>query len=97
MRIGDQIYITRGESEYVVRTKDDPNRCRLSVNGLFFLDKNGEPNSMMLKTLDLQDRYDLLVFYRDNLIASSGTVGDWVDLAYVPSVLGVDLPERLQK
>ena len=42
-------------------------------------------------------RYDLLVFYRDNLISSSGTVGDWVDLAYVPQVLGVDLPERLQK
>lgn len=42
-------------------------------------------------------KYDLLAFYRDNLISSSGTVGDWVDLAYVPQVLGVDLPERLQK
>lgn len=42
-------------------------------------------------------KYDLLTFYRDNLISSSGTVGDWVDLAYVPQVLGVDLPERLQK
>lgn len=42
-------------------------------------------------------KYDLLCFYRDNLISSSGTVGDWVDLAYVPQVLGVELPERLQK
>lgn len=42
-------------------------------------------------------RYDLLTFYKDNLIASSGTVGDWIDLAYVPQVLGVELPERLQK
>lgn len=42
-------------------------------------------------------KYDLLVFYRDNLIASSGTVGDWVDLAYVPQVLGVEFPERIQK
>ena len=42
-------------------------------------------------------KYDLLTFYRDNLIASSGTVGDWVDLAFVPQVLGVDLPERIQK
>lgn len=42
-------------------------------------------------------RYDLLTFYKDNLIANSGTVGDWLDLAYVPQVLGVDLPERLQK
>ena len=96
-KIGDNIYITRGEVEDVVRTKDAPNKCRLSINGLFFLDKNGEPNSIILKTIDLQNRYDLLSFYKDNLIASSGTVGDWLDLAYVPQVLGVDLPERLQK
>lgn len=96
-KIGGEIYITKGEVEDVVRTKDNPNKVRLSVNGLFFLDKNGEPNSMILKTSRLQDQYDLLVFYRDNLIASSGTVGDWIDIAYVPQVLGVDLPERLQK
>ena len=96
-KIGDSIYITRGEVEDVVRTKDAPNKCRLSLNGLFFLDKNGEPNSIILKTIDLQNRFDLLAFYKDNLIASSGTVGDWIDLAYVPQVLGVELPERLQK
>lgn len=96
-KIGDNIYITRGEVEDVVRTKDAPNKCRLSLNGLFFLDKNGEPNSIILKTIDLQNRFDLLAFYKDNLIASSGTVGDWLDLAYVPQVLGVELPERLQK
>lgn len=96
-KIGDSIYITRGEIEDVIRTKDAPNKCRLSINGLFFLDKNGEPNSIILKTIDLQNRYDLLSFYKDNLIASSGTVGDWLDLAYVPQVLGVELPERLQK
>jgi hypothetical protein len=61
------------------------------------LDKNGEPNSIILKTQTLQDKFDLLVFYRDNLIASSGTVGDWLDLAYVPQVLGVDLPDRIQR
>ena len=42
-------------------------------------------------------KYDLLCFYRDNLIASSGTVGDWIDLAFVPQALGVDLPEKLQR
>lgn len=96
-KIGDTIYITKGENDDIVRSKDAPNKCRLSVNGLFFLDKNGEPNSIILKTQSLQDRFDLLEFYKNNLIASSGTVGDWVDLAYVPQVLGVELPERLQK
>ena len=42
-------------------------------------------------------KYDLLIYYRDNLIATSGTVGDWIDLAHVPQVLGVELPERLEK
>lgn len=54
-KIGDEIYITRGESEYIIRTKDNPNKCKLSINGLFFLDKNGDPNSMIIKTMDLQD------------------------------------------
>jgi len=31
------------------------------------------------------------------LIANSGTVGDWIDLALIPKELGVDLPERLVK
>lgn len=55
VKIGEEIYITKGESEYVNRSKDNPKRCRLSVNGLFLLSKNGEPNSIVLNTMDLQD------------------------------------------
>jgi hypothetical protein len=43
---------------------------------MFFADKNGQPFSLILNTMSLQDKYDLLIFCRDNLIASSGTVGD---------------------
>lgn len=42
-------------------------------------------------------RYDVLNFYKENLIAESGTVGDWVDLAYLPKVFGADLTERIMK
>ena len=42
-------------------------------------------------------KYDVLHFYRDNLIASSGTTGDWVDVSMLPAFLGDDLPERLIK
>ena len=97
VKIGSDIYITRGEIEDDRRSQHNPKDCSLSVNGMFFLDKNGQPFSIMLMTGDLQDKYDLLLFYRDNLIATSGTVGDWIDLAHVPSVLGVELPERLEK
>lgn len=76
---------------------DAPNKCRLSVNGLFFLDNNGDPFSLMINTMSLQDKYDLLLYYRDNLIASSGTVGDWLDIAHIPTALGVTMPERIQK
>lgn len=64
---------------------------------MFFLDHNGDPFSLVLNTMNLQDKYDLLLFYRDNLIASSGTVGDWLDLANLPTALGVSMPERIQK
>lgn len=96
-RIGEEIYITKGESDFVIRTKDNPNRARLSVNGLFFLDKNGQPNSMIEKTMKLQDRFDILSFYETNLIANSGTKGDFIDVTMLPTFLGENTPERLQK
>lgn len=97
VRIGEDIFITRGESKNIVRSQTNPKDCTLSINGIFFNDRNGNPFSVMLSTMDLQDKYDLLIYSRDNLIASSGTVGDWIDIAHVPSVLGVDLPDRIQK
>lgn len=97
VRIGETIYITRGKSEFVSRSIDTPGKCGLSVNGIFFLDTNGEPFSLIVNTMSLQDKYDLLIYYRDNLIANSGTVGDWLDLASLPAVLGEETPERIQQ
>lgn len=97
VRIGEDIYILRGKNENVVRTKDDPSHCSLSVNGVYFVNRGADPYSLVLACADLQDKYDLLHFYRDNLIASSGTVGDWIDISMIPTSLGVKLPERLQK
>ena len=45
--------------------------------------------------LNLQDKYDLLHFYRDNLIANSGTTGDWIDFSLIPTSLGVNLPDKV--
>lgn len=96
VKIGEEIYVCRGEVD-VIRSMSNPKECTLSVNGMFFSDKNGQPFSLIVNTMAMQDKYDILQFYRDNLIASSGTIGDWIDLAHVPAVLGVELPERLQK
>lgn len=97
VKIGDSIYITPGEPEYYVQSRTNPKDVSLSVNGMFFNDKNGQPYSLMLATMDLQDRYDLLIYSRDNLIATSGTVGDWIDVAHLPVFLGVKMPERIMK
>lgn len=96
-RIGESIYILNGKDENVIRSKDNPRYCCLTVNGIYFTNRNGEPYSLMLACASLQDKYDLLHFYRDNLIASSGTVGDWIDVSMIPKFLGVNLPERLEK
>lgn len=76
VKIGEEIYICRGESENIVRSISNPKDCTLSINGIFFMDKNGAPFSIVVHTMDLQDRYDLCIYYRDSLIANSGTIGD---------------------
>jgi len=52
-RIGTDIYVLDGENEYVVRTEDDPDNVRLTLNGLFYTTRTGMPFSLMLATADL--------------------------------------------
>ena len=97
VRISSNVYVLTGKVENVSRSIDDPRSCTLSVNGIFYADRNGDPFSLILSTASLQDKFDMLNFYRDNIISESGTVGDWIDIAYLPKVLGSDLTERLLK
>jgi len=55
IKIGEEVYIVRGESENVVRSVSNPKDCTLSINGIFFADKNGAPFSLIVNTMDLQD------------------------------------------
>lgn len=96
-RIGTNIFILNGKDTDVTRDMDDPNKCCLTVNGMFYSDRNGDPYSLVIKTANLQDKYDLLHFYRDNIIAQSGGVGSWVDMAHLPEFLGDSPEERLVK
>ena len=97
IRIGDDIFILKGKNEDVIRSKDNPSYCSLSVNGIRFLNRNTKPHSLVLACANLQDKYDILIFYRDRLIANSGTSGDFLDISLLPTFLGQDTPERLQK
>lgn len=97
IRIGQEIYILRGKDKNVIRSKSNPNYCSLTVNGVYFLNGSNTPYSLILKCAHLQDRYDLLNYYRDVLIANSGTAGVIMDQALLPTNLGVHWPERIQK
>ena len=97
IRIGEEIYILLGKNENVIRSRSNPSYCGLSVNGVFLLNRGSEPYSLVLACADQQDRYDLLHFYRDNIIANSGTIGDWIDETLIPEHLGVKFSERLAK
>lgn len=55
IRIGDSIYILRGKDENVIRSKDNPNFCGLTVNGVYFLNRGYQPYSLILKCAHLQD------------------------------------------
>ena len=97
IRIGDEIYILRGKNDDVIRSKSDPKKCTLSINGVYFMNRSSEPYSLVLACAALQDKYNLLHFYRDQLIASSGTIGDIIDVSLLPKFLGAEPLERLQK
>lgn len=97
VRIGGSTYILKGKNKDVIRSQDNPNLCTLSVNGVYFTNRSDKPYSLVLACADMQDRYNILHFYRDQLIASSGTVGDILDIAMLPEVLGHDFAERFQK
>lgn len=55
IRVGDDIYILRGKDENVIRSKDNPSFCNLSVNGVYFLNRSQQPYSLILKCAHLQD------------------------------------------
>lgn len=96
VRIGQEIYILKGKDK-PIRTKDDPNKCSLSVNGVYFNNRGDEPYSLVFAGMVIQDKYDLSIFYRDKLIANSGSVGDWINMPTLPAFLGDRMEERIMK
>ena len=55
IKLGDNVYITRGEPEYYIKSKTKPRSCDLNINGMFFNDRNGQPFSLIAATMSLQD------------------------------------------
>ena len=95
-RIGSDLHIVWDEVN-TQRSIDNPNECSLPINGLHYMSRTGSPYSLVLATADLQDKYDIMQFYKNSIIANSGTAGDWVDIAFIPTFLGQETESRLAK
>jgi len=96
-RIGGTVYVNAGKTDKVPRTQNDPYSCGFSYGGLLNNDRGGKPYSIVGALKDLQDIYDLTVFYRDNLLANSGVKGDRINIAGIPKALGGDFMTRFFK
>ena len=96
-RIGQDIYICSGKDEEVIRSIEHPDRCTIKLNGMSYSDRNGQPFSLVLATKTIQEKYNILFYHRDALIASSGIKGDFLDVAQLPQFLGKTPQERLMK
>lgn len=96
-RIGECVYIDMEKAEHQLIGINDPFGASLSINGVSYDERGATPYSLVLSTAHLQDKYDILHFYRDNLIASSGVKGDWIDVANLPEFLGSSPSERIAK
>lgn len=97
IRIGQDIHICLGKDDDVIRSIEHPDRCTIKLGGVSYNDRNGTPFSLVLATASLQDKYNVLFYQRDALIASSGIKGDFLDVAQLPSFLGKTPQERLIK
>lgn len=96
-RIGSDIYILDQNDVFMPRNLEDPNLPRLSINGIWYTNGHGGPYSLILATADLQDRYDLNIYLKDNALALAGTKGAIVDAGSLPDFLGKTPEERLMK
>lgn len=97
VRIGEDIYVNAGESKFVVRDPDDPSDVKLTINGLCYNDRNGEPYSLVLKTKDIADKIDILHYHAENLLALSGTKAIMVNFPDIPVWLDANHMKRLMK
>jgi hypothetical protein len=97
VRIAGSVYVNCGKGIHQTRTETRPYETCLTYGGIVYNDRNGKPYSLVGALKDLQDAYDLTQFYRDNLIATSGTPGSRINIAGIPKKLGNDFMERLLK
>lgn len=99
IRIGgeDGVFVSLGRVESAIRSVEDPYKTSLLFNGMAYSELNSRPHSMVLSLVDIQDRYDILVYQEENLMAHFHPGGVNIDVPSLPTFLGSDPYERILK
>ena len=96
-RVGYDIYIGGRRCDEAPRTKDEPWKTKLSYDGAINASRTGVIHSLVSAMRELQDLYDIIMFFRNNAIAHSGVSGSRVNTAAIPKALGKKFMDRLTK
>jgi len=96
-RVGPDIYIGGRRCNEAPRTKDEPWKTKLSYDGAINASRTGVIHSLVSAMRELQDLYDIIMFFRNNAIAHSGVSGSRVNTAAIPKALGKKFMDRLTK
>lgn len=96
-RVGPELYISPRRCDEAPRRKDTPWKTTLSYNGMINTSPNGVIQSMAANMRELQDLYDIMMFFRNNTVANSGVSGSRVNVAAIPKALGKKFMDRLTK
>ena len=96
-RIGPEIFIGGRKCDEAPRLRDTPWRTTLSYKGAINTNSSRAIRSMVNDMRELQDLYDIMMFFRNNAVATSGVSGSRVNVAAIPKVLGKKFMDRLTK
>lgn len=96
-RVGYEIYIGARRCDEAPRKKDTLWKTKSSYDGIINTSTTGEVASLVNDMREIQDMYDIMMFFRNNFVANSGVSGSRVNAAAIPKVLGSKFMERLTK
>ena len=96
-RISGSYYVGIGKVDDADRNPLDLNRVLYSYRGITFNEVYKNPTGVGYGLIDYQDMKDILLYIRNNLIASSGSNGSRTDFAAIPNFMGKDPFNRIAK
>ena len=96
-RIGPDIFVGGRRCDEAPRRQDQPWKTCLSYDGAINTSPSHVVTSLVNSMREIQDLYDIMMFFRNNSIANSGVSGSRVNIAAIPKALGKKFMDRLTK